>query len=376
MHIDQVSTNIIKLALYLDKRIPGLVSEIWIDGSDLQHIKASLPSDQHIQDCINETRNLTDKLEDTRRKSYLHGILESLVFQIENIDGDIPYSKFTEKAFGFRIERVTSEEILEIVSNIESIEKELNLSRQEIFKKHSLKIDEYQPTFEQFIAQSKNVLPEFILNFPDEGFEFETVTDKPWSAFNSHIAPFRSKLTLNSDVGFTKLELFRLAFHEAYGGHHSELSNKDKLLIDEQKGEHGLIITFSPQTFVSEAIAEGVHIVLGCVDRSDKERQIAWYYDRLIFALYNLATFMFFDDKSSREEIAQGLNKYPVSQKSIDNILNFSMDPLFGKYAPVYYTAFNFIEDLYASTDRKDELIQTLFKKPCTPKLLKEEFLA
>jgi hypothetical protein len=168
--------------------------------------------------------------------------------------------------------------------------------------------------------------------------------------------------------------LYRLAFHEAYGGHHSELSHKDNLLINENRGEHGIIISFSPQTFVSEAIAEGIYVLLNGLDQSSDEQLIGWNYDRLIFALYNLATHLHFDDGLDRTEINNRLKKYGVTDKTRENILNFSLDPLFGKYAPVYYTAFNFLSELYSKTDSKDKLIKTLFTKPCTPKLLQQEF--
>ena len=102
------------------------------------------------------------------------------------------------------------------------------------------------------------------------------------------------------------------------------------------KGEHGLIITFSPQTFVSEAIAEGMYVLLNLLDKNDIKQVLGWYYDRLIFSLQNLATFMFFDDKISREEINKRFQKFNITEKSRVNLLNFSTDPLFGKYAPVY----------------------------------------
>lgn len=374
MKIDDISKKIISVALYLDSKVPGIVSEIWIDEEIINEIKSSLPNDDQIHGLILKTDKALNQLEDERRMQYLKEILNSLKYQIETLNKKVTYSDFSKHSFGFAINRVSNEEIKDIETELLRLEQKTGLTRQDTFKKYSLPINDYESAFQKFVHKAKDVLPKFILDFPDEGILFEVVTDKPWSAFNSHVAPFRSKLTLNSDVSFTKLDLYRLAFHEAYGGHHSELSHKDVLLTQQGRGEHGLVITFSPQTFVSEAIAEGIYVVLGGLNSDDDDHMVGWYFDRLIFALQNVATFWFFDDGLSREEIRAKLQSYAVSDKTIENILNFSTDELFGKYAPVYYSAFNFIQKLYESTDQKDELIKTLFTKPSTPSLLMGEF--
>jgi hypothetical protein len=374
MKIDHISKQIISIALYLDSKVPGIVSEIWIDENIVKDLKSTLPRDNQINELIEASFEELNKIENQRRRQYLKEILSSLKYQIETLNKKVTYSNFSQQAFGFRIERVKDQELHQIEAELSRLEKKTGLTRQEMFKKHELPIEQYEATFKLFVEEAKTALPKFVTDFPDEGFIFEVVTDKPWGAFNSHIAPFKSKLTLNSDTSFTKLSLYRLAFHEAYGGHHSELSHKDLMLVQQERGEHGLIITFSPQTFVSEAIAEGIYVLQEGLDKDDHDHMAGWYYSRLIFALQNAATFWFFDDGLSREEIKSKLSNYAVSNKTAENILNFSTDKLFGKYAPVYYSAFNFIQKLYEGTDQKEKLIKTLFTKPCTTSLLTEEF--
>lgn len=375
MNIDDVSKQIIKIALYLDSKIPGIVSEIWIGDEHVKELKASLPSDDEIESVIQKVQTQIEDLDDPRRKAYLSKIVHSLAYQIKNLGvKKFSYSDFSENAFGYRIERVKDEEIKSIENKLADLEAKTGLSRQQTFKKYELDKTDYQSAFESFVAEAKEKLPKFISEFPDEGFLFEVVNNKPWSAFNSHIAPFKSKLTLNSDVSFTKMDLYRLAFHEAYGGHHSELSHKDILLTEQGRGEHGLVITFSPQTFISEAIAEGIYVLLEGLDSTDNDQMVGWYYDRLIFALQNAATFWFFDDGIGREEIKSRLKTYAISHKTVENILNFSTDQLFGKYSPVYYTAFDFLKRLHRATDQKEKLIKTLITEPCTPQLLLTEF--
>ena len=368
MIIDLVSQNLITIALYLDSKTPGLVSEIWIDQELVSQIRKQLPTDSEIGKLLNNTLVQIKSVTDPRRREYLQGIFQSLHYQLLNPDSKC--SDFTQNTFGYRIDRVTETELRSIEDKIKKIEKQVGLSRQEICQKYSLTKDQYQQTFSDSVTKVKSKIPKYLLDFPDSGFIFDTTTNQPWTAFNSHIAPFKSKLTINLDSSFTRLDLFRLASHEAYGGHHTELSNKDKLLQNEGRGEHGLVITYSPQAFVSEAIAEGMLTILNLLDQDNPDVMVAWYYDRLVFALHNLATFLFFEDKLSKNEVGKQLAKYSISDKTRGEILNFATDPLYGRYAPVYYSAYNFIGELFSKTKDKEKLIKTLFTQPCTPNLL------
>jgi hypothetical protein len=375
MQIDDLSKNIIRLALYLDQKIPGMVAEIWIGKELIAEFRNQILDNDQAHILIQTTKTQINNLKDNRRKTYLSTILNSLEFQIQTLGDEIHYSDFCEKVFGFRIPRVTTAELNNIEGVLCRLEKKTHTNRFEVFKQFAVPTKQYINVFKDNVLLIKTSLPKYITDYEDRGFLFEITNHKPWSAFNTHIAPFQSKLTLNTDIVFNQMELRELASHESYAGHHSELSQKDKLLINEGRGEHGLVITYSPQTFVSEAIAEGMYVLLDLLDEQNVAQMLAWYYDSLICALQNMATFMFFDEKFTRQKIAEMLKYFGISDETREYVLNFSTDPLFGKYAAVYYTAFNFLQRLYNKTSHKEKLIRTLFTKPCTPKLLVSEFV-
>jgi len=372
MKIDSVSENLVKLALYLNSKTPGLVSEIWIDESLVNKLKTEFPSDSNKNELIKLTSKQINSITDTRRKDYLTEILHSLTHQLDNPTSN--YLDFSENVFGYKIDRVTETEIKSIENSITELENQIGLKREEIFKKYSIKKENYLSTFTAEVDKVKNNIPKYLLEFPDAGFIFETTTQKPWGAFNTHTKPFASKLTINLDTSFTQLDFFSLASHEAYGGHHTELSNKDILLTDEGRGEHGFVLTYSPQAFISEGIAEGMLTILDIIEKNDPDKIIAWQYNRLSFALQNLAAFLFFEDKLTKEEIDVILKKYYVSDKTREGILGFSTDTLYGKYSPIYFSAYNFISNLFLKTKNKDDLIKTVFTQPCTPNILIKEF--
>ena len=374
MTIDEISTRIIAIALYLDLLAPGSVTEIWIDEQTIQKIKSELPSGDAISAYIYETKLIIGKLTEKRRKKYLQEILHSLEYQIQHHAEKIPYETFSVHVFGVPIKRVTQKELDSLQEIISTLEKKCGKSRMEVCNKYSIQEDQYVHKFNSYIQEIRQKLPSYIIPKNDLGFTVEVTHDKPWSAFNLHTQPFASKLLLNADNNLTEIDLHRLACHEAYGGHHSELCNKDGLLTEQKRGEHGLVITFSPQVFVSEAIAEGIFQLLKVLDTSNSAHCISWHYTRLIFALQNLSSFMYFDDGLSRDEIDEILKQYAVSDDTRSGILNFSCDPIYGKYAPVYFSAYNFIEKLYSQTPDKKKLLDTLFFQPCTPSILQMEF--
>ena len=197
MTIDLVSENIIKIALYLEKLVPGMVSEVWIDDRLLSQIKTILPGQNNISELVDQTKTLINQLSDQRRKLYLKEILHSLEFQINSFGKMLPYEMISRETFGYKIARVGEQDIRALEDKIRVLEIKIGLSRQEVYIKNLVKPEEYKAVFEKNIQTVKNKLPQSILDFPDAGFQFETVTNKPWGAFNTHIAPFKSKLEQN-----------------------------------------------------------------------------------------------------------------------------------------------------------------------------------
>lgn len=374
MNIDPVSSNIVRLALYLDNLTPGFVSEIWLEDKLVQKLRNNVPNKDNLGSYIDETKHLIASLPDKRRKRYLTEILGNLTFLLKEKSESVPLTDFYKHTFGFPIQRVSKEEISRIELNIQTLETQLNMSRFEVFQQHVVQTKEIVPKFQSMGDNIKKHIPQDLLTFPDGKLIFELVSNKPWEAFNTHIKPFTSKLSVNLDIDIFEMNLHHMAAHEGYAGHHTELSNKDILLTNEGRGEHGLVITYSAQTFISEAIADVMYVILGILDKSNPVGMISWHYGLLKSALQNLATFLYIEDHWTKAQIEEELKKYTLSDKARQGMLSFSTDPVFSRYAPIYYSAFNFLEPLYAKTSNKKKLIHTLFTQPCTASLLTEEF--
>ena len=97
-----------------------------------------------------------------------------------------------------------------------------------------------------------------IVELPDgEGVDLEVVHDRPWLAFCEYQGGLRSQISVNADLPISAFELLHIACHETYPGHHTErVCKDDRLVRGEGLLEETLVLMPTPQSLVSEGIAE------------------------------------------------------------------------------------------------------------------------
>jgi hypothetical protein len=91
----------------------------------------------------------------------------------------------------------------------------------------------------------------------DERIDLEVVQDEPWLAFNHYLGDLESRVEINVSLPISALDLLHLAIHETYPGHHTELALKEHHLVRGRNLlEHTIVLVPTPQSLVSEGIAE------------------------------------------------------------------------------------------------------------------------
>jgi hypothetical protein len=98
-----------------------------------------------------------------------------------------------------------------------------------------------------------------------ETVEYQIVTDQPWSGFNCYLGGFRSRVAINADVPHGLSQLPHLVAHEAYPGHHTEHSRKERGLVGAGgRLEHTVFLVNTPECLVAEGLADlGVPASIG-----------------------------------------------------------------------------------------------------------------
>jgi hypothetical protein len=117
------------------------------------------------------------------------------------------------------------------------------------------------------------------LDFPlGESIETQWVHDRPWSAFSLYQGGFHSRVQWNADLGLTVDRALQLACHETYPGHHVQVTLIDQNLVQVVKRlEFVVQPTFSPQSFLSEALASyAVDLVFAPEEREQFQRSVLY----------------------------------------------------------------------------------------------------
>ncbi len=117
--------------------------------------------------------------------------------------------------------------------------------------------DRIEPLIRHVLEEARRWTSDLV-ELPDgEAVALEFVRGKPWLAFNDYLGDLHSRMAINLDLPNMVLELVRLTIHESYPGHHAERCLKDQLLVrDRGLQEESIVLVPTPQSLVSEGIAE------------------------------------------------------------------------------------------------------------------------
>jgi hypothetical protein len=97
---------------------------------------------------------------------------------------------------------------------------------------------------------------EYVAMPQGEGVELGFVHNRPWSAFSRYRGHAKSEITINLDFPVTVDDALELACHEGYPGHHVFNTLRDEALLQGRRWpEMQVQMTFTPQSYVSEAMA-------------------------------------------------------------------------------------------------------------------------
>jgi hypothetical protein len=136
--------------------------------------------------------------------------------------------------------------------------------------------DRVVPVMQAALSLCRQHTLEYIPLPPGESVELELVRDKPWSAFSRYLGHAHSVIQLNTDLPITVDDAMELACHEGYPGHHVFNTLRDLWLVQQGgRAEATVQLTFSPQSYVSEAAAAyAPRLAFPTEERAQAEREV------------------------------------------------------------------------------------------------------
>jgi outer membrane murein-binding lipoprotein Lpp len=229
-----------------------------------------------------------------------------------------------------------------------------------------------------------------------ENFKVEFVNNQPWGAYNWYKGNNYSIIHVNTDLPIYVDRAIDLAAHEGYPGHHVYNALLENNLVN-KKGwvEYSVYPLFSPISFIAEGTANyGIDIafpgneqvafekevlfpIAGLnAENADLHYKIMQLTEDLTYA-GNEAARNYLDEKWTREETVEYLQKYTLSSKAkAEKKIDF-----YEKYRS-YVINYNLGEDLVRkhvesnggtadNPERRWELFRLLLTSPQTPSDLK-----
>lgn len=189
-----------------------------------------------------------------------------------------------------------------------------------------------------------------------EAVEFSLVEDKPWGGYNWYLGEARSLVEINTDLPIHANALTGLVCHEAYPGHHTEHSLKERHLYQEQGwGEHAVQLISTPQAVISEGIAtlaetmvfpadelprwqaDALYPIAGISGDPDREHRIG-QAQRALRAVNANAALLLHAEDASEADVLDYIRRYGLKNEAeAKQSLRFITDPLWRAYIFTYH---------------------------------------
>jgi hypothetical protein len=204
-----------------------------------------------------------------RRRRWLRAQAVGLLTTARRLAGEsIGYAEEVESCYGVRPQPVPDEDFFEAHRRLEEALPGSGPLGERLIawrESHAVSTDRL-PEALGSLAEDLRERTELLFGLPEgEHIEFELVTDKPWSGFNTYLGGLQSRVSVNTDLPVLSTTLAHLVAHEAYPGHHTEHCRKEVSLVRRRHWlEETIFLVGTPQCLIAEGLADlGLEVVLG-----------------------------------------------------------------------------------------------------------------
>jgi hypothetical protein len=273
----------IELGLAIGRHIDGFVDAYYGPPALAQHAAelAPLPPDRLVADArallasldsgapLDTTSTTDGDLATASRRRWLRAQVVGLLTTARRLAGEeVGYVDEVEACYGVRPAPVPEEEfaaahrrLAEALPGTGPVADRLIAWRESHLVPPHLLPDAITSLAEELREKTQR-----LFGLPDgEHVDFELVTDKPWSGFNTYLGDLHSLVAVNTDLPVLSISLAHLVAHEAYPGHHTEHSRKEVGLVRRRRWmEESIFLVGTPQCLIAEGLADlGLETVLG-----------------------------------------------------------------------------------------------------------------
>jgi hypothetical protein len=391
----------ILLALAIEYHLPGYVDAYY----GPRHLKevAQRRGKQPLKELATSADELAasllqgDSLDESRR-SYLRGEIRAIQMTLRLLQGErVGIADEAQALYGISVAWIDESAFLDAHRALDQL-----LPGNGTLFDRSLAFDSANEVpSDRLAAVLQSLVQAFhdraIERFPlpeDETLAIAFVHDKPWPAYNWYLGNASSRIDFNLDVPFRAFELPYLVAHEAYPGHHTEHSIKERRLVDQLSHlEHSVLPTLVPSAMISEGIADTALEVLLSRDEVAEVLRDALaaaglpsdsagllvdteITRRRLRGVRNNALLLLHREAASDEEVLFYLKRFAlVSHERAALALRFFKDPLWRSYGFTYVYGYHLVREHVKRGLDRNAAFNEILLHPFTPALMMREGL-
>jgi hypothetical protein len=258
-----VAADFVRLALHLDRIVPGLVGAHLGDPALRRRIDAEPP--MSADDVLRGAARLVERVPDAgfpaHRAEVLLAQLDAVACTAERLAGrPVPFVEEVRRCLGVSVGpgdedayRAAHRELDALLPGPGPLAERLAGHR----RRDELPADRVLPAARELSAGLRALAHRPYRLPADESVALEPVATAPWAGLHQHRGRHRSVVRVNTGTRLRTGQLVQLVAHEAYPGHHTELCRlQDGPIAAGGQLEHTASLVLSPCSAVSEGLAD------------------------------------------------------------------------------------------------------------------------
>jgi hypothetical protein len=402
MSHEVIGEEYVRLALALDQHMPGYVDAYF--GPPEWQAQAKTDGPRPLPELAQKASGLAAAIAnantlDGQRKDFLARYVSAMQTSLRLLQGErMALVEEVEALYDVRptwIDEALFEEAHRVLDEL--LPSGDTLRERMALRKQALEVSVEQvkqvlPLIHQqfrHLSRARFPLPE------DEALDFTFVQNQPWGAYNSYLGRCQSRIEINTDLPLYINALADLVAHEAYPGHHTELSIKESQLV-EQAGhvEHSVIPINAPSCVVSEGIATCALTTI-----LPDEAWVAWHAEEIfpraglkhldaqrehmidqalehLAGLDGNAAFLLHDQGAEADTVGSYLQHYGLrTEREARKGIEFLSNPLYRSYIFTYYWGKKMLKALFALKQETTHWYARLLTEAVTPAQIRQWML-
>lgn len=396
MPLDPISHDYIALAHGIDQHVPGFIDAYAGPPEIRARLADAKPATP--QGLLEHAGTLAGRIAESdypdRRKAYLAAQVRAMVTVCRKLAGEtLSYTDEVRGCFDIEPARTPEATFEAAISELDALLPGEGDVRERMVawrQRFEVPPESARELIDVIVPEIRRRTAAFV-DLPDgEVVEFTLVSDKPWSGYNWYLGNARSRVEINTDLPIRANTLTGLVCHEAYPGHHTEHSLKERLLYQERGwGEHAIQLISTPQAVISEGIAtlaetivfpdgelqtwqaEHLYPRAGLTGDAEREARIHAAQRALRAVNANAALLIHVDGLAEAEAVAYLMHYGQRDEAEARQSLRFITDPLWRAYVFTYHAGRDLLGRWLDGGDRLPRY-RRLLTEQVSPSLVEE----